>query len=78
MPDRTLRDRSYSRTAYWDGVKPTSMCGHEGAERVVLVQYSSSASGMLHTICDKCFREQAYLVVKVTHVIDRNTGEEYG
>ena len=77
MPDRTLRDRSEGIKAQWNGEKPSFLCGHEGARSIYLVKYSSRSSGLLHLMCSQCYRKGIWLALRVTHVIDMKTGEEY-
>ncbi len=77
MADWTLRERKEGIRAEWNGRKLTSLCGHENAKSVYIVKYSGSDTGLLHLMCSQCYRQKIWLALRVTHVVDRNTGEEY-
>lgn len=59
--------------AEWDGVSPSFLCDHENSRRAYLVK--ASAGGLLHWLCDKCYREGAHYAQRVTSVIVQETGE---
>tara|TARA_B100000749_G_C18407091_1_gene457411 strand:- start:119 stop:319 length:201 start_codon:yes stop_codon:yes gene_type:complete len=59
--------------AEWNGVKPTFLCEHETARRAYLVKYT--IGGMLHWLCDKCYREKIYVALRVDLIRVQKTGK---
>jgi len=59
--------------ANWNGEYPSFLCDHENAQKAKLVKYSEGINGLLHWLCDNCFRGGAYYAQRVTSLIDLST-----